>query len=267
MLFRLLARLDVKGPHLVKSINLEGVRVVGDPQEYAQKYDAMGIDEIVYLDTVASLYQRNSLADLVSRTTDHVFCPVTVAGGIRSVEDAKALLRAGADKVAINTAAVERPELISELADKFGAQAIVLQIDAKRIANVHGSQAGSVRWEARTDGGREPAPAAHPGNDVARWAALGASLGAGEILLTSIDQEGTRRGPDLALVSAVAKAVTIPVVASGGVGSPADVALAAACGASGVALAHVLHYGTASLSDIRKALSDAGVRVRTMEIT
>ena len=251
--FRLIARLDIKGSHLVKSINLEGVRVVGDPQEYAQKYDAMGIDEIVYIDTVASLYRRNSLADLVARTTDHVFCPVTVAGGIRSVEDAKALLRAGADKIAINTAAVERPELISEIANKFGAQCCVLQIDAKLAFG---------RYEARCDCGREAT-----GKEAVDWAVQGQLLGAGEILLTSIDQEGTRRGPDTALVSAVAQAVTIPVVASGGVGSPADAVRAAACGASGVALAHVLHYGTASLSDIRKALSDAGVRVRTMEIT
>ncbi len=246
--FRLIARLDVKGPNLVKSINLEGVRIVGDPQEYAVKYDALGIDEIVYLDTVASLYRRNSLAELVARTTDYVSCPVTVGGGIRSVEDAKALLRAGADKIAINTAAIERPELISEIADKFGSQCMVLQIDAKRIND---------GWEARTNGGREVS-----GRDVVSWAIEGERRGAGEIFLTSIDNEGTRRGIDAALVSAVAAAVGIPVVVSGGIGESVHVATAASCGASGAAMSHILHYGTVPLNDIRTALCFGGVPVR-----
>ena len=256
--FRLVARLDIKNDKLVKSINLEGVRVVGDPEEYAVKYDAMGIDEIVYLDTVASLYRRNSLADLVARTTDKVFCPVTVGGGVRSVEDAKALLRAGADKIAINTAAVERPELVNEIADKFGSQCMVLQIDAKRMGN---------GWEARCDGGREIAciGKANGQDSVVSWAVEGVRRGAGEIFLTSIDQEGTRRGPDTALVSAVAQAVDVPVVYCGGIGSAAHVVAVAHEGASGCAMAHVLHFGTIPLMDIRKALSDAGVGVRTLE--
>jgi len=246
--FRLCARLDIKGQNLVKSVNLEGVRIVGDPEQYAVKYDTLGIDEIIYLDTVASLYQRNSLADLVARTTDYISCPVTVAGGVRSVEDAKALLRAGADKIAINTAAVERPELISEIADKFGSQCMVLQIDAKRTE--HG-------WEARTNGGREAS-----GKNVIEWAQESERLGAGEIFLTSIDREGTRRGLDLPLLSALNLCVGIPVVASGGAGSAGDVADSARAGASAVAMSHVLHYGTVPLDDLRLALHDAGINVR-----
>ena len=243
-----MARLDIKGDKLVKSVNLEGVRVVGDPREYATKYDALGIDEIVYIDTVASLYRRNGLADLLEQTTQSVFCPVTVAGGIRSVEDVRRLLNAGADKIAVNTAAVERPELISEIAEKFGSQAVVLQIDAKRTGQ---------GWEARTDGGRERGP-----GDCVAWAQRAAALGAGEIFLTSIDREGTRRGPDRALVSAVAQAVNIPVIYSGGIGSAGHIAQVAHDGASGCAMAHVLHFGTVTPMDMRKALSDAGVGVR-----
>ena len=226
---------------------MEGVRVVGDPLGYAAGYDAQGIDEIVYIDTVASLYRRNHLADLIARSTEQVFCPVTVAGGVRSIEDARELLRAGADKIAVNTAAVRKPELITDLALKFGSQCVVLQIDAKKTAN---------GWEVRTDGGREAS-----GKDAVAWAAEGCERGAGEILLTSIDQEGTGRGADLRLAGAVAGVCSVPVVYSGGVSGVND-CIQLGNIVSGVAMSNVLHYGTAALDDTRAAMDAHGVKVR-----
>ena len=166
---RLIARLDIKAPNLIKGVHLEGLRVIGDPNSHAKRYYQQGADELLYIDIVASLYQRNSLLDIVERTTRDVFVPITVGGGIRSIEDARLILRAGADKVAINTAACKRPRLISEMAERFGSQCMVLSIEAKRD--------GRGGWEAYTDNGRE-----HTGRAVARWAAEGAALGAGEIL-------------------------------------------------------------------------------------
>ncbi|MBV6285940.1 MULTISPECIES: imidazole glycerol phosphate synthase subunit HisF [Pseudomonas] len=249
---RLIARLDVKGANLIKGIHLEGLRIIGSPNEHALRYYEQGIDELIYMDCVASLYGRNSLGDLIRATAENVFIPMTVGGGVRSVEDVAHLLRCGADKVAVNTAAVGNPTLISEIARRFGSQCMVLSIEAKRVA------AG--RWEVFTDNGREST-----GRDVVQWAREGASLGAGEILLTSVDQEGTRKGFDLELVQAVTEAVGIPVIASGGMGSAQDAVKVVGKGADAVAMADILHYKRAALVDIRNDVSAAGIRVRRYE--
>lgn len=236
---RLIARLDIKGPNLIKAIQLEGVRVVGDPNTFARKYYEEGVDELLYMDAVASLYGRDTMQEIVRRTADDVFVPITVGGGLRTVEDVRAMLRAGADKVAINTAATQRPELISDVAQVFGSQCVVLQIDAKKSAK------GG--WEAYCDGGRE-----HTGLDAIAWAQQGEALGAGEILLTSVDREGTCRGFDVDLIKAIASAVSIPVIASGGMGNFSHLKDAVARGgADAVAIAHVLHYGKSNLLTIR----------------
>lgn len=247
---RLIPRLDIKGPNLIKGIHLEGLRVVGDPQEFAIRYYQAGADELIYMDIVASLYGRNNLSDIIQRAADNVYIPITVGGGIRTMADARHLLRSGADKVAINTAAIARPELISEVAHRFGSQAMVLSVEAKQLAKG--------KWEAYTNNGRE-----RTGFDVVEWVQRGVELGAGEILLTSVDREGTRKGFDLELVSAVSNAVSVPVIASGGMGSAEDlVAVASIGGADGVAMADVLHYGRTTLKELRQAALDANLGVR-----
>ncbi len=247
---RLIARLDIKGPNLIKAIQLEGVRVVGDPRTFARRYYDQGVDEILYMDAVASLYGRDTMQDIVRRTAEEVFVPITVGGGLRSVEDVRAMLRAGADKIAINTAATQRPDLIAEVARAFGAQCMVLQIDAKRD--------GKGRWEAYRDGGRE-----HTGLDAIAWARQGEALGAGEILLTSVDREGTCRGFDIELIKAVTDAVAIPVIASGGMGTFTHLREAAIQGgADAIAIAHVLHYGKAALPSLRREAMAEGLPVR-----
>jgi imidazole glycerol-phosphate synthase subunit HisF len=250
---RLIARLDVKGPNLVKGIHLEGLRKLGDPQAFARRYYKAGIDEIFYIDIVASLYDRNSLLDIVERTTADVFIPITVGGGIRSVEDTAQALRAGADKVAINTAAVKRPELISEIANRFGSQCLVLSIEAKR----RGTGAGS-GWEVYYDNGRE-----HTGWEVVDWARRACQLGAGEILVTSVDREGTGKGFDLPLVEQLSRAVPLPVIAGGGMGEIGHLeAVVKQGGADAVAMAHVLHYDKLSVDQIRQGALARGVAVR-----
>ncbi|MBC3242143.1 imidazole glycerol phosphate synthase subunit HisF [Pseudomonas lurida] len=246
---RLIARLDVKGANLIKGIHLEGLRVIGPPNDFAAKYYEQGIDELIYMDCVASLYGRNSLGHLIQQTAENIFIPMTVGGGIRSVDDVTHLLRCGADKVAVNTAAVNQPSLITEIARRFGSQCMVLSIEAKRV--------GHERWEVFTDNGREST-----GLDVVEWAAKGASLGAGEILLTSVDQEGTRKGFDLPLVQAISQMVEIPVIASGGMGKAADIVTAVSAGADAVAMADILHYNRAALIDIRRDVIASGIRVR-----
>jgi cyclase len=247
--FRLIARLDIRNDHLIKTVNLEGVRKLGDPAEYAKRYNDQGIDELLYLDVVASLYGRNSLHGLIEKTTKDVFCPVTVGGGIRSVEDARALLNAGADKIAVNTAAIKRPELITELAHKIGSQSVVLQIDAKRRGN---------GWEAWCEGGREPT-----GKDAIAWAQEGEARGAGEVLVTSIDREGTGSGADGDLLAGVSRVVGCPVVYSGGIATPAHIVAAHQAGCSGVAMAGALHFGGAgAVGSLRAACQDAGIHVR-----
>ena len=247
---RLIPRLDIKGPNLIKGVHLEGLRVVGDPHKYALRYYEQGADELIYMDIVASLYGRNNLTDIVKRTAEKVFVPMTVGGGIRSVDDAKELLRAGADKVAINTAAVARPELIREIARRFGSQCMVLSVEAKKV--------GEGMWEAYTDNGRE-----RTGLDVLEWVKQGVQLGAGEVLLTSVDQEGTRKGFDVRLVRAVSTAVSVPVIASGGMGSASHMldVLREGC-ADAVAIADVLHYERASLPELKRAARQAGFKVR-----
>ena len=247
---RLIARLDIKGPNLIKGVHLEGLRVMGDPQQFAREYYEQGADELIYIDIVASLYGRNSLTDIVRHAAHDIFVPLTVGGGVRSVDDVNALLRVGADKVAINTAAVARPELITEVARRYGSQCMVLSIEAKRVA--------PQRWEAYTDNGREKT-----GRDVVEWARRGEQLGAGEILLTSVDQEGTRKGFDVALVRAIASSVSIPVIASGGMGSVEHlVEVVKSGGADAVAMADCLHYRRIGLPEIRGAARDAGLGVR-----
>lgn len=248
---RLIPRLDVKAPNLIKGVHLEGLRKVGDPNVFARSYYEAGADEILYMDVVASLYERNSLFDIVERTTRDVFVPITVGGGLRSVDDVRMALKAGADKVAINTAAVRRPELISEVARVFGSQCMVLSIEAKR-----GS--GPANWEAFTDNGRE-----HTGFEVVEWAKRGASLGAGEILLTSVDREGTRRGFDVELVRAVSSAVNIPVIASGGMGSIDHLVDVLTTGrADAAAMADILHWNRMDFGAIRAAALERNLPVR-----
>ncbi len=247
---RIIPRLDIKGPNLIKGIRLEGLRVIGDPQEHAIRYYEAGADELVYMDIVASLYGRNNLSDIISRAAKNVFIPITVGGGIRSVDDARHILRSGADKVAINTAAIGRPQLITEIAHRFGSQATVLSIEAKKL--------GPGRWEAYTDNGRE-----RTGLDVLEWVRRGVELGAGEVLLTAVDREGTRNGFDLDLVRQVSAAVPVPVIASGGMGSIDDFLAAASRGAAdAVAMADVLHYKRLTIADIRAAAHAAGLPVR-----
>jgi imidazole glycerol-phosphate synthase subunit HisF len=251
-IIRLIARLDIKGPNLIKGVQLEGLRVIGDPQVFAERYYLEGADELIYMDTVASLYGRNNLVDIVKRAARNVFIPMTVGGGVRSVEDVKSLLRAGADKVAINTAATRSPQLISEVARRFGSQCMVLSIEAR--------SAGLGKWEAYVDNGRE-----HTGLDVVEWAKRGAELGAGEILLTSVDREGTRKGFDLDLIRAVSEVVSIPVIASGGMGKVEDLIDAVQQGkADAIAMADILHYNRVPLPMIRAAASSAALPVRTL---
>jgi imidazole glycerol-phosphate synthase subunit HisF len=250
---RLIARLDVKAPCLVKGIQMEGLRKMGDPNEFARKYYGQGIDEIIYTDIVASLYERNSLLDIIERTTQDVFVPITVGGGLRSIDDVVAALKAGADKVAINTAAIRNPKIISEVARRFGSQCMVLSIQAKRFSD---------HWEAYYDNGRE-----HSHLDVIDWAKKGQELGAGEILLTSIDQEGSAKGFDVDLVKAVTDVVSVPVIAGGGMGSPEHLLDVVELGnADAVAMAHVLHYGHYSVNEVREFCIENKLPVRTVDV-
>ena len=250
---RIIARLDVKGSNLIKGIHLEGLRKIGNPNVFARGYYDQGIDEIIYMDIVASLYERNNLLNIVRQTTEDIFIPITVGGGIRSVEDVREALRAGADKVAVNTAAIKRPGLIQDISSKFGSQCMVLSIEAKRI--------GDRKWEAYCDNGREKT-----GVDVVEWAREGCRLGAGEILLTSVDREGTRKGFDCELVREVSTGVMIPVIASGGMGGFSDFAEVVESGhADAVAVASVFHYGEITVMDLRREAITRGVKVRNVE--
>jgi imidazole glycerol phosphate synthase glutamine amidotransferase subunit len=246
---RVIARLDIKGPNVVKGVQFEALRVIGKPGDIAEEYFKQGADELVYLDIVASLYQRDNLLHIVREASKRIHIPFTAGGGVRSIEDIRALLQAGADKVAINTAATKRPELISEAAHEFGTQCVVLSIEAKR----HGTT-----WEAYRDNGRE-----RTGFNVIEWAKQAEQLGAGEILLTSVDNEGTQKGLDTALITAVSKAVTIPVIASGGACDAESVAKNIdGTNADAVAVGTMLHYGKANIADIKEALLQSGIIVR-----
>ena len=252
---RIIARLDIKGPNLIKGIHLEGLRVIGSPGEHALRYYLQGIDELIYMDCVASLYGRNHLGSIVSASAKDIFVPMTVGGGIRSVEDATQILRAGADKVAINTAAVRNPQLVMDIARRFGSQCMVLSVEAKQV--------GNERWEVYTDNGRE-----RTGLDVVEWVKHGVAMGAGEVLLTSVDREGTRKGFDLSLVRAVAAEISVPLIASGGMGKPEDlVDVVREGGADAVAMADILHYKRSEVGAIRDVARAEGLGVRNYERT
>lgn len=239
-LLRLIAKLEIKGNNVVKPVRFEGLRVMGKPAELAAKY-AQNADELLYIDTVASLYGRNQLEPLLEETVQDVFVPICVGGGVQSIADVRRLLRAGADKIAINTAAIKRPQLIKEITDRVGSQAIVVSIEAKR------REGG---WEAYTDNGRE-----RTGKDAVRWAFEAVELGAGEILLTSVDSDGTRKGFDLELIKQIAPQVPIPVTVCGGMGSIEDARLALNAGGHAIACASVLHYGKLTMKDIQDGLA------------
>ncbi len=250
---RVIPCLDVTAGRVVKGINFVGLRDAGDPVELAARYDAEGADELVFLDITASSDQRDTMVDVVMRTAEQVFIPFTVGGGIRSVADARTMLRAGADKVSVNTAAVQRPRLLSEIAAEFGSQCVVCAIDAKRRAPEHGGG-----FEVYLHGGRTAT-----GVNAVEWAERAVALGAGEILLTSMDRDGTREGFDLELTRAVVDAVGVPVVASGGVGELAHlVDGVVAGGATGVLAASIFHFGEFTIGEAKAALRAAGLTVR-----
>lgn len=247
---RLIPRLDIKGPNLIKGIHLEGLRVIGDPHDYALEYYHAGADELIYMDIVASLYGRNNLSDIISQSAMDIFVPITVGGGIRSTDDVRHILRSGADKVAINTAAVARPELITETAKMFGNQCMVISIEAKKIS--------TDRWEVFTDNGRE-----RTGLDVIEWVSKAVDMGAGEVLLTSVDQEGTRKGFDIDLARLVSQTVSVPVIISGGMGSIDDMLdVLNETTIDAVSMADILHYKRAEIPEIRTAAVNSGFHVR-----
>lgn len=246
---RVIPCLDVKDGRVVKGVNFVALRDAGDPVEQAALYDAAGADELTFLDITASHENRDTLLDVVARTARRVFLPLTVGGGVRSVEDMRRLLLAGADKCSINSAAVARPELVAEAARKFGSQCVVVAVDAKRT--------GPARWEVFTHGGRRPT-----GLDAIAWCQRVAAHGAGEILLTSMDRDGTGEGFDLPLLGAVCAAVRVPVVASGGVGTLAHFVAGAQAGATGLLAASVFHFGTFRIAEVKAALAAAGLPVR-----
>jgi cyclase len=246
---RIIPCLDVKDGRVVKGVNFVDLRDAGDPVEQARVYDAAGADELTFLDITASADNRDTILDVVARTAACVFMPLTVGGGVRSVDDIRKLLLAGADKASINSAAVARPELINEAARKFGSQCIVVAIDAKRVAPGH--------WEVFTHGGRRGT-----GRDAVAWAREAAERGAGEILLTSMDRDGTGEGFDLELTRTIAAAVSVPVIASGGVGRPEHFVEGARAGATGLLAASVFHFGTFTVAEAKAALAAAGLPVR-----
>jgi cyclase len=247
---RVIPCLDVDGGRVVKGTNFVGLRDAGDPVELAERYDAEGADELIFLDITATHERRETIVDLARRTADNVFIPFTIGGGIRSVADAQQVLDAGADKVSINSAAVARPELVDELAEHFGAQCVVLAIDAK-------ARPDGEAWEVFVAGGRTPT-----GLDAVAWAREGVARGAGEILLTSMDRDGTKDGYDLALTAAVAGAVDVPVIASGGAGDLDDLVAALQAGADAALVASLFHFGEFTVAEAKARLLEAGVAVR-----
>lgn len=247
---RLVGRLDIKAPNVVKGVQMEGFRKYGDPVELARTYYLAGIDELLYIDVVASLYDRHALVEILTKVSCEVFVPLTVAGRVRSREDARSLLSAGADKVAVNTGAVENPQLISELSEEFGRQSVVLSIEAKK------TEANS--WELLTHTGRS-----RTGIDAVSWASRAEELGAGELLVTSVDRDGTKRGLDTNLIKAVCNACTLPVTASGGVGRPGDLPKAIDLPRlSAIAIGRSFHDGSLDVSGVRQSLTECGYALR-----
>jgi cyclase len=251
---RVIPCLDVDAGRVVKGVNFVDLRDAGDPVELARAYDAQGADELVFLDITASSGDRATTYDVVRRTAEQVFIPLTVGGGVREVDDVDRLLRAGADKVGVNTAAIARPDLLREAAERFGAQCIVLSVDARRCPPGVTTESG---WEVTTHGGRRST-----GIDAVGWAVQAAELGAGEILLNSMDADGTLDGYDLALLRAVRAAVSLPVIASGGAGRLEHFAPAVDAGADAVLAASVFHFGDLTIGDVKAALAEAGHDIR-----
>ncbi|MCG2797855.1 MAG: imidazole glycerol phosphate synthase subunit HisF [Cellulomonas sp.] len=251
---RVIACLDVDAGRVVKGVNFAGLRDAGDPVELARRYDAEGADEITFLDVSASADGRATMIEVVGRTADEVFVPLTVGGGVRAVADVDRMLRAGADKVGVNTAAIARPELIGEIAERFGSQVLVLSVDARRVTGSTRTDSG---YEVTTHGGRRGT-----GIDAVGWARRGAELGAGEILLNSMDADGTTAGFDLAMLADVRREVKVPLIASGGAGTPEHFVQAARAGADAVLAASVFHFGTLTIGQVKDALRAAGLTVR-----
>ena len=247
---RIIARLDIKNSNLIKGINFEGLRIVGNPNNYAVDYYKKGVDEIIFMDVVASLYGRNNLTEIINSATKDIFIPITVGGGIRSIKDAEKIFLAGADKIAVNTAAVKNPILIENLSKKFGSQSIVLSVEAKR------TNQGS--WEVFTENGRQ-----ETGLDVIKWVKIATDKGIGEILLTSVDMEGTKKGFDFDLIKEVSKNVNVPIIASGGFGKPNDMLKAHLdCSADAVAIADAFHFKRIKIKDLRKIAFDNNLKLR-----
>lgn len=247
---RLISRLDIKGPNVIKGVQTEGLRVVGNPKDLALKYYNEGVDEILYMDNVASLYGRNLDFDQLKSVCENIFIPVTVGGGIRSLNDINDALRAGADKVAINTFAIKDPEFLSQAAHNFGSQCIVLSVEAKRIREN--------KWEVYTEGGREKTNV-----DVIEWVKKAIELGVGEIMLTSIDQDGTRKGYDIELIKKITEFATVPVIVHGGASSPKDIELAIVKGhADAVSASSIYHYDEYKISDVKGKLNSENIPIR-----
>ena len=254
MAIRVIPCLDVDAGRVVKGVNFTGLRDAGDPVELASRYDAEGADEIVFLDITASSGDRQTMLEVVQRTADCVFIPLTVGGGVRSPDDFDLLLRAGADKVSLNTAAIADPTLLSQAAERFGSQCVVLSIDARRCPPRVSTESG---FEVTTHGGRRST-----GMDVITWAIEGATRGAGEILLNSMDADGTKAGFDLELIQIIRSVVQVPLIASGGAGSLSDFAPAVDAGADAVLAASVFHFGEFTISQVKQALVESGLSVR-----
>ena len=257
---RVIPCLDVKDGRVVKGVNFKGLRDAGDPVELAARYDAEGADELTFLDVSASKEGRGTIVDVVKRTADQVFIPLTVGGGVRSAEDVDALLRAGADKVSVNSSAIARPELLRELSQRFGAQCIVLSVDARRVAESESAAEQTTTpsgFEVTTHGGSKGT-----GIDAIEWARRGEELGVGEILLNSMDADGTKSGFDLEMLQAVRAAVSIPVIASGGAGKAADFPPAVQTGADAVLAASIFHFGEVSIPEVKQEMAREGIEVR-----
>lgn len=252
---RVIACLDVDDGRVVKGVNFENLRDAGDPVELAAAYDAEGVDELTFLDVTASSSGRATMLDVVRRTAEQVFIPLTVGGGVRSVDDVNVLLRAGADKVGVNTAIIARPELLAELAQRFGSQCIVLSVDARRVRD--GDVPTSSGWEVTTHGGRRGT-----GIDAIEWTSRGAELGVGEILLNSMDADGTKAGFDLEMIAAARAAVDVPVIASGGAGAIGHFAPAVQAGADAVLAASVFHFRELTIGEVKAAMAAEGITVR-----
>ena len=246
---RIITRLDIKNPKLIKSVQLEGVKVVGDPIKFAEKYYLDGADEIIFMDAVASLYNRNSVFEIINKTAENIFIPMTVGGGLKNIEDVRKALKNGADKVAINTAIVKDPSLIKDVFNKFGAQCMVVQIDAKKKGR---------SWEVLIDGGREKT-----GIDVVDWVKEVNELGAGEILITSVDREGTRKGMDIELINCVSSKSSVPIIASGGIGEESHVLkVVKETNVDAIAIADMFHYNRSSIKKLKNYLKKNKIKVR-----